>query len=289
MKKLILVDAFALFYRSFFAIRELSNSKGEPTNAIFGFLRKLDELQRTHDPSHLAVVFDAGLPARRMELLPEYKQQRPPMPDPLRAQIAPLKEYLEAADIYQITVDGQEADDVMASMAVWARDEAESVYLASSDKDLFQLIDDRVRLLPLKAGETMPMDAAAVVAKTGVRPDQIIDWLSLVGDNADNIGGVPGVGAKTAAKWLARFGDLTTLRRDVDQLPDGKVKLSLMESWQTLERNVELVRLDTALRGDWTWERLERRKARANRVLPFLEERFEFKGMAKDYREPELF
>ena len=288
MKKLILVDAFALLYRSFFAIRELSNSEGEPTNALFGFLRKLDELQRTHDPSHLAVVFDGGLPTRLMALLPEYKGQRPPMPDALRAQVDPLKAYLEAAEIFQIRVEGEEADDVMASMALWARADADPVYFASSDKDMFQMIDDRIQLLSLRAGESEPMDPAAVEAKTGVRPEQIVAWLALVGDSADNIAGVPGIGAKTVAKLLNQYGDLATLRRQADDLRDGKVKRSLMASWDTVERNVELVRLDTGIRGDWTWEGLERRRPQAACVLPLLDH-FGFKGMAKAFREPELF
>ncbi len=287
MKQLILIDALALLYRSFYGIRDLSTKSGQPTNAIYGFLRKINEIKAAYSPSHFVVVFDGGSPDFRKELLPEYKSQRKPMPDELRLQIEPLIEYLDAADICHIKIDRQEADDVMASLAVRGQDYFDAVYIASGDKDMYQLINDKVKMLAL-SGKIDVFDFDAVVQKTGVEPEQIIDWLAMVGDSADNIPGVPGVGGKTAAKLLGTYGSIEALRKKFPDLPDSKVKESLGKCWEVLERNVKLVRLDTALECGCDWKDLEARPINPDKVLPMLD-LFEFKSMAKDLREPTLF
>ena len=287
MKQLILIDALALLYRSFYGIRDLSTTSGQPTNAIYGFIRKINEILSIFSPSHFAVVFDGGSPDFRKELLPEYKSQRSPMPDALRAQIQPLEEYLDAADIFHIKIANQEADDVMASLAVQGQDFFDKTYIASGDKDMYQLIDDTIQMVAL-SGKSEVFDSVAVTKKTGVTPKQIIDWLALVGDSADNIPGVPGVGGKTAAKLLGTYGSIMAIKENFNNLPASKVKESLGECWGVLERNVKLVSLDSALECGCEWSELEVNALNPDKVLPLLD-LFEFKSMAKDLREPTLF
>jgi len=204
---LLLVDAMAGIYRAFYAIRNLSTSAGEPTNAVFGFVRMLRQLETWWEPSHVVVVFDGGLPEERMTLVPEYKAQRAPMPDDLRAQIPRIEEFLDLYGVPRVRVLGEEADDVMATMVRTAEEDAESVLLATSDKDLYQLVNETVKLVRM-SGEQGLMGREEVIEKTGVPPEKIIEWLALVGDSADNIKGVPGVGPKTAAKLLTEHGSL---------------------------------------------------------------------------------
>ena len=287
MKKLILIDALALLYRSFYGIRDLSTKSGQPTNAIYGFVRKINEIRSIYTPSHFAVVFDGGSPKFRKKLLPEYKSQRSPMPDALREQISPLKDYLKAADIFHITIDNQEADDVMASLAVQGNGYFDKEYIASGDKDMYQLINDKLQMLAL-SGKSEVFDATAVQEKTGVMPEQIVDWLALVGDAADNIAGVPGIGGKTAAKLLNAYGSISVLKSKYDDLPDSKVKESLGQCWGILERNVKLVGLDTEIECGCEWDELVVTPSDPNKLLPLLD-LFEFKSMAKDLREPTLF
>ncbi len=287
MKQLILIDALALLYRSFYGIRDLSTKNGQPTNAIYGFVRKINEILSKYQPSHFAVVFDGGSPDFRKELLPEYKSQRSPMPDALRAQIEPLKDYLNAADIFHILIGRQEADDVMASLAVQGEECFDAIYIASGDKDMYQLINDKIKMVAL-SGKSEVFDVEDVIEKTGVKPSQIIDWLALVGDSADNIPGVPGVGGKTAAKLLSSYGDIATIKDSFNDLPTSKVKESLGKCWDILERNVKLVSLDTQLKCGCGWNDLEVIAPDPDKVLPMLD-LFEFKSMAKDLREPTLF
>jgi DNA polymerase-1 len=287
MKKLILIDALALLYRSFYGIRDLSTKSGLPTNAIYGFVRKINEIISKYEPSHFAVVFDGGSPVFRKELLPEYKSQRKPMPDALREQIEPLKNYLNAADIFHILIDNQEADDVMASLAIKGQECFDAVYIASGDKDMFQLINDKIKMLSL-SGTVEVTDAIGVKEKTGVVPEMIIDWLALVGDAADNIPGVPGVGAKTAARLLNEYESIRILYERYDDLSASKVKESLGECWDILERNIKLVSLDTAIECGCEWDELAVVTPDPDKLLPILD-MFEFKTMAKDLREPTLF
>ena len=191
--RLLLVDGHAYAYRAFHAIRQLSSPTGAPTNAIYGFIKVLAKMQVQLAPSHLLVVWDGGLAAERMAALPEYKSQRPPMPDSLEKQIAALNRYLDAANIANSCQEGVEADDWIASMARQGVVAGLAVVIASSDKDFLQLVSPRVGLLNSNDKSEKIWTAEDVRAKTGVAPEQIVDWLSLIGDSVDNIAGVPGV------------------------------------------------------------------------------------------------
>lgn len=240
--KLILFDGLACVYRSYFAIRELNTSSGTAVNALYGFILQMESVIREMNPSHVGVVFDGGLSAERTQIHPEYKAQRPEMPDNLRSQLPLINEFLDALGVFWFLGEGIEADDAIASMARRFKPDCASVYIVTSDKDMFQLVDDKVRIL-LPGKDRKIMDSEAVKAKTGVGPNGIVDWLSMVGDPSDNIPGVPGVGAKTAAGLLSQFGSLEGILGNLNMITREKIRGSLDASREILTRNVDLVRL----------------------------------------------
>ncbi|MDD4871014.1 MAG: 5'-3' exonuclease H3TH domain-containing protein [Kiritimatiellae bacterium] len=287
-RKFILIDGTAVIYRSFYAIRDLSTGDGKPTNAVFGFIRMLKQTRDSWMPTHWAVVFDGGLPKERRELLETYKAQRPAMPDALREQIPFVEDYLNRAEIPWFRMQGEEADDVIATLAEKARHECETILIATSDKDIFQLIDDKIKIIPV-AGKGGLLDVEGVRGKTGVVPSQIIDWLAMVGDSSDNIPGVPGIGAKTAAKLLAQFGKLDEVLANVEQITSDKIRIALQQSRDLLARNRAMVRLRRDLACTPVWGELEVvHTPSANRLLPFFEA-MEFHSMAKEVKEKDLF
>jgi DNA polymerase I len=285
---LILVDALAVLYRSFYAIRELSTADGRPTNALYGFIRKLDQLRATWDPTHLAVVFDGGLPAERLRLLETYKAQRPPMPDALRSQVELAKEYLDKARTAWLLMEAQEADDVIATVSEKAQGEGVAVRIATGDKDMYQLIDDRVTLLPPTAKGKAEFGAQQVLDKTGVAPAQIVEWLALVGDASDNVPGVPGVGPKTAAKLLGAFGSIEVMWERIEEVASPRTREALVANREIVERNLDMVRLNRGLAVPLDWDALCVRPPDRAGLLPMLED-LEFHAMAAELgREQQL-
>lgn len=284
---MILIDALAVLYRAYFAIRDLSTSSGRPTNAVFGFIRMLKHLKNEWNPTHWAVVFDGGLSEEKVTLLEEYKAQRPPMPDPLCEQIQTAEEYLDKSCISWVRQNNQEADDVLASVSAWAETETVEILIATSDKDMFQLVNEKVSVIPV-SGKNTAMGPKEIQCRTGVSPLQIVDWLALAGDNSDNIPGVPGIGPKTAAKLLGRYGSVSALFEHVEDVSREKLKTSLKQNRDMVLRNVELVRLRRDLFCPFTWDELEVRPADPERLLPFFEE-LEFNAMAREMREGSLF
>ena len=251
-QSVLIVDGTAVAYRAFYAVRELSTRDGRPTNALFGFVRMLRQLEAHWRPDRLVVAFDGGSPAHRLEKCPEYKAQRAPMPDELRSQLGPINEYLEAAGIPAVLLKGQEADDVIATLADRAARSGATVRIATSDKDLMQLVDERVRIVPpTKTDEELGV--AGVVAKTGVKPSQIVDWLALIGDAADNIPGVNGIGPKTATKLLVQFGTLSDCFEQADKIESESVRSKLQAGRPVAERNVQLMVLDKDVPGLPGW------------------------------------
>jgi DNA polymerase-1 len=242
INKLILVDGLACVYRSFYAIRELSTSDGTPVNAVYGFILQLEAVLRDLKPSHIGVLFDGGLDSGRTEAHPEYKAQRPPMPDELKSQLPIINEFLDTLGMYWFLGEGIEADDAIAGMVAQFETDTDELFIVTSDKDMFQLIDEKVKILLPGKGKRI-MDHDGVVAKTGVRPDQIVDWLSLVGDSSDNIPGVPGVGAKTAAKLLGEYGTIDGITKNLAGVTREKQRKSLADSTEIMQRNIELVTL----------------------------------------------
>lgn len=241
--KLLLVDGHAFAYRAFYAIRQLTSPAGQPTNAIYGFLKMLGKMQARLQPTHQAVIWDGGLAAERLAALPEYKSQRPPVPPSLADQIDGLQTYLQAARVPSLVQDGVEADDWIAALARQGEAAGFQVVIASADKDFLQLVGPRVGLLNPGDKSEKVWTAEDVQARTGVRPDQIVDWLSLVGDSVDNIPGVPGVGSKTAADLLCQFGSVNALWERVTEVASPKLRANLLAARPAVERNQQLIRL----------------------------------------------
>ena len=278
MDRLLIIDGHAYAYRAFHAIRDLRSPDGRPTNAVFGFVKMLAKLRATVEPTHSIVVWDGGLSAERIARLPEYKAQRPGMPDDLKSQLDEIVHYLNAAGVASFCRAGVEADDYIACLARRAAAAGMNVVIASSDKDFMQLVSARVGLLnPNDKSETVWTDGQ-VRAKAGVGPSQIVDWLSLTGDTVDNIPGVPGVGPKTAAELLNQFGSVAALYGRLDEVKSERLRTALRGAADAVRRNRELVRLRDDLPCEFLPDALAGKPADADR-LRGLYQRWGFKGM----------
>lgn len=252
--RLLLVDGHYYAYRSFFAIRSLSNSKGEPTNAVFGFVKALRKMLADLKPDLAAVVWDAGLPARRMELLPSYKQQREETPDDLGVQFPVIEEAVTALGGHNVRLEGHEADDLIAAYAAAARREDSDVIIATNDKDIYALVDGRTRIYTTNKSDVgeakdgyVLLGESEVEAKWGVPPGLIPDVLALTGDAVDNIPGVEGVGPKTAAKLVREHGSVAGILRDASVIKNDKLRAKVAAAAARVRDNMELVRLDAEL------------------------------------------
>jgi DNA polymerase-1 len=242
VSRLLIVDGHAYAYRAFHAIRELRASDGRPTNAIYGFVKMLEKMRLAVSPTHLIVVWDGGLNAERLAALPAYKAQRPEMPEDLRSQLDGIQDFLAAAEIASYRADGVEADDYIATLARRTGDDW-NVVIASSDKDFMQLVTARIGLLNPNDKTGTIWGREQVLAKTGVVPEQVSDWLALMGDAVDNIPGVPGVGTKTAAELLKQFGTIENLLAQLDAVKSEKLRAALRAAADAVVRNQKLVRL----------------------------------------------
>jgi DNA polymerase-1 len=243
VSRLLIIDGHAYAYRAFHAIRDLRSPAGQPTNAIYGFVKMLEKMRQAIGPAHLIAVWDGGLSAKRVATLPEYKAQRPEMPEGLRPQLDEMGNYLAAAGLAEFCGDGVEADDYIACLARRAADAGWDVVIASSDKDFMQLVSDRIGLLNPNDKSGAVWGREQVHAKSGVQPEQVADWLALMGDAVDNIPGVPGVGTKTAAGLLQEFGSVDALYARLGEVKSERLRTALRESEKIVRRNLELVRL----------------------------------------------
>jgi DNA polymerase-1 len=243
VNRLLIVDGHAYAYRAFHAIRDLRGPEGRPTNAIYGFVKMLEKMRSALEPAGLMVVWDGGLSAGRMAALPEYKAHRPEMPVDLRPQLDEIESYLAAAGVASYCGDGVEADDYIACLARRAADAGWNVVIASSDKDFMQLVSARIGLLNPNDKTGTIWTREQVWAKAGVEPEQVADWLALMGDAVDNIPGVPGVGPKTAADLLKQFGSVAALFGRLAEVKSDKLRAALQCSAEAVRRNLKLVQL----------------------------------------------
>ncbi|MEK7835344.1 MAG: 5'-3' exonuclease H3TH domain-containing protein, partial [Pseudomonadota bacterium] len=240
MKTLLLVDGSSYLYRAFHAMPDLRNRKDEPTGAIYGVLNMLRRLHREIAADYSACIFDAKGKTFREEAYPEYKANRPPMPDDLVRQIEPLKDAIRAMGWPLLVIDGVEADDVIGTLAREAQERGVRTVISTGDKDIAQLVNQQVTLVNTLSNETL--DEAGVEKKFCVKPGRMVDYLALVGDVVDNVPGVAKVGPKTAVKWLAQYGTLDeviahageiggvvgeNLRRSLDWLPQARALLTI--------------------------------------------------------------
>ncbi|MEM7376058.1 MAG: DNA polymerase I [Pseudomonadota bacterium] len=240
---LVLVDGSSYLFRAFHALPPLTTSGGQPTGAIHGVINMLKNLRERYRPEQFVVVFDAPGKTFRDDLYAEYKANRPPMPDELRSQIEPLHALIRAQGLPLIAITGVEADDVIGTMAREASEAGKTVVISTGDKDLAQLVNDKVSLINTMTDTVMDIDG--VVGKFGVPPERIIDYLALVGDKVDNIPGVQGCGPKTAVKWLTEHGDLDTVMAEADSVK-GKIGERLRDALDLLPLSRELatIKLD---------------------------------------------
>jgi DNA polymerase-1 len=243
---LVLIDGSSYLYRAYHALPNLANSHGEPTGALHGVLNMVNKLVREEQATHIGVVFDAPGKTFRDELFAEYKATRPPMPDDLRAQIEPILEVIKAMGLPLLQIEGVEADDVIGTLCQRAAAAGLKVLVSTGDKDMAQLVNEHVTLVNTMSDSVMTRDA--VKEKFEVFPEQIIDYLALVGDTSDNIPGVPKVGAKTAAKWLNLYDSVDGIIEHADEI-GGKVGESLRENIETLRLSQQLatIKLDIDL------------------------------------------
>ena len=265
-KTLCLVDGSSFLFRAFHAVPPLTNSKGEPTNAVYGVSNMLRKLIADYQSDYMTVVFDASGKTFRHDLSEQYKANRAAMPDDLRVQIEPLHHLIRAMGFPLIMESGVEADDVLGALAQYAEKQGFKVVIATGDKDMAQLVNDSISLDNTMTNSRM--DAQGVMDKFGVRPDQIADYLALVGDSSDNIQGVPKVGAKTAAKWLAEYQTLDNLIAHVDEIK-GKVGENLRASLDYLPLSKQLTTIRCDLNLPYTINDLKRQPVN-NTVLASL-------------------
>lgn len=282
---LILVDGSSYLYRAYHAFPPLINSVGEPTGAMYGVLSMLRSLLVQYWPSHVAVVFDAKSKTFRNKLSEHYKSHRPPMPNDLRSQIAPLHEMVKAMGLPLLAINGVEADDVIGTLALAAARNGRDVLISTGDKDMAQLVSPKITLINTMSNTFLGPEE--VQLKFGVPPKLIIDYLALMGDSSDNIPGVPGIGKKTAQALLQELGGLETLYQQLDKVSTlsfrgAKTMAARLEQYSEvvfLSYQLAMIKTDVAL--DLPYNRLTVEEPEV-KALMLLFQRYEFKRWLND-------
>ena len=293
MAKWLLVDGFNLAYRCFFAVPALTRADGFPTNAVHGWVKSLWKLDSQEKPVATLVFFDLGGAQDRLALLPEYKAQREEMPDALVKQLPYIKALTRAMGLVGIEKNGVESDDLLASQAVHLAAQGHEVLIVSADKDFAQIVGDRIQIMlpPPSANPKLGwrrLDAVGVMEKFGVPPSLIPDLLALVGDSSDNIPGIEGVGPKTAARWLQRFGNLEGVIAHARELKPERFRDSVQALSDLVRRNLKLTTLNLGL-PTVTAERPAADSTELFRLLETLEMRSSLAEARQRYAQAELF
>jgi DNA polymerase-1 len=284
--RLFLIDSSSLIFRAFFAIRGLSNSKGLPTNAIYGFVTMLLGVIEKQRPDYIVCVFDTAIPTFRKEIYPEYKANRGAPPEDLIPQFEPIRRAVDALGIKRIEEPGFEADDVIGTLS--KRFKNCEIFIVSSDKDLMQLVDERVRVVDTM--KNIVYGPEEVKTKLGVMPDHVIDYLGLIGDTSDNIPGIPGVGPKTAVELITEYGDLESVLKATIKMKPGRKRDLLVEHADKarLSRQLATVKCDVPGRStDIELDDIKMPDATPKEFVDFLQE-MDFKTLYKKYSGGEL-
>ena len=276
--RLVLVDGSSYFFRAFHALPPLTNTKGQPTGAIYGVVNMIKRLIKDYQPEQIAVVFDAKGKTFRDEWYPAYKAHRPPMPIELSSQFQPLIDFLGAMGLPLLIIDGVEADDVIGTLAHQATQEGLPVVISTGDKDMAQLVNEHVTLINTMSNQAL--DKAGVKEKFGVTPEQMIDYLTLVGDTSDNVPGVTKCGPKTAVKWLAHYETLDNLITNVNEI-GGKIGEYLRASLAHLPLSKKLVTIKTDVELPLALSDLTPKPANREQLIA-LTQALEFKNWLKD-------
>ncbi|MFA6659776.1 MAG: hypothetical protein GX280_04100 [Lentisphaerae bacterium] len=283
----ILVDAYSQIYRGYYAVRELTDDQGRPSNAIFAISRFLMKLKSEMSSEFGAFVADKDKCAFRLEIAPDYKANRAPMPDELKSQTETIFELISAFGWNVISLSGYEADDLIAAIAADAG--TREMRVITPDKDISQIVTDRVKLLiPDRSGGTFECRGPQEIArKFGVAPTQIVDYLALIGDTSDNVPGINGVGPKTAAALIAQFGSISAALERADEIKNEKLRVKIKDSGELLSKNIQLIKLHTDIPGK-PWqpfeERLRRRPPDLEQIKRIAQER-NLRSLLRDIEE----
>ncbi|MFZ5803102.1 MAG: DNA polymerase I [Candidatus Omnitrophota bacterium] len=279
--RLVLVDGMSFCYRAYYAIRNLSNSKGQPTNAIYGFVTMIHKLIEETRPEAFAICFDRREPTFRHERFKEYKAHRKPMPEDLGAQIEPIKAFCRASNYAMFELAGYEADDLIGTLAVQAAKKGFEVLIVTGDKDAFQLVNEKVKILnPHK--DNFIYDASEVRKRfDGVGPEQVVDLMALMGDASDNIPGVRGIGEVTALKLIQRFGTLDKLFSSLEAIDSKKQRALLAEHREDAMMSREIATIDTKVPVTIDWGALDLGEPDAETLTTFYKE-YEFRNLLRE-------
>lgn len=279
--KLYLIDATAFCYRAFYALKGLSTSFGQPTGAIYGFTNILNKILKTEKPDLLAVCFDVSRDTWRLKRFAEYKIQRPPMPEDLFSQIPLIKEIIQAYGIVIFQKEGYEADDVIASIARIAKTKGLSTTIVSSDKDILQLVNDGTVVFSPYEDKGVVYDHKRVFARFNVEPSQIPDIIALMGDDVDNIPGVPGIGEKTAVALIKRFGSMEELLTNVEEIEQDKLRKTIKDNIDKIKLSKELSVLNKDIGLDFDLDELKIFKPNFKELFRLFKH-LEFKALLKN-------
>lgn len=280
-ERLVLVDATAFCYRAFYALKGLSTSFGQPTNAVYGFVNMLNKIAKEKKSQFLAVCFDVSRDTFRQKKFAEYKIQRPPMPDGLVSQMPLIKEIISAYGIDIIEKEGYEADDIIATLASRAKEKGLTTTIISSDKDILQLVDDNTLVVSPSKDEDVLYDKEKVYERFGVSPSQIVDIIALMGDDVDNIPGVAGIGEKTAVELIKSFESMEGLLNNIDKVKSQKLKGLLKDNIDKIKLSRELAVLDKEVDIDFNLDKLKIGQPN-HKELFRLFKYLEFKKLLKD-------
>lgn len=280
-KKLFLIDGNSFCYRAFYAIRSLSTSKGQPTNAIYGFVAMLNKIIKEETPQYLAIAFDLKGPTFRHKRFEEYKIHRKPMPDELAEQIPVIKEVIKAYNIPIYEKEGYEADDILATIAKKFERQGYEIYIITGDKDMLQLVNSHIKIYNVHK-EGLTYDEEKVKQRYGVGPDKIVDLIALMGDSSDNIPGVAGIGEVTAAQLIEKFGSFDRILSSIDNIEPESLRKRLKEFKDQAQLSKELATVDCDVPIDVDLDEAKLKEPDRTRLYELFKE-LEFKSLLKDY------
>jgi DNA polymerase-1 len=289
-KRLFLIDGSALFYRSYFAFirNPLINSKGENTSATYGVTLYLMKILFDEKPDYLGMVFDTKEPTFRHQKYPAYKATREKMPQEMAAQYPRVVELSRAFDVPVLELAGYEADDIIATLAKRAEQQGIETYMATADKDMLQILSPKIKMYNMRPGygkdTAEVIDEAHLKEKFGLRPEQIVDYLALMGDKSDNVPGIPKVGEKTARSLLQEYGSIEGIYANLDKISKKTIHDNLAENRQLADLSRELVTLVTNVPVDIDWKSLQITPVNPEKIVPLFEE-LEFRSLVSRIRE----
>lgn len=279
--KLFLIDGNSFCYRAFYAIRSLSTSKGQPTNAVYGFISMINKIIKEEKPDSLAIAFDLKGPTFRHQKFEDYKIHRKPMPDELVEQMPVIKEVVRAYNIPLFEMQGYEADDVLATLAKKAEKKGYEVYIATGDKDMLQLVDSRIKVYNVHK-DGLIYDGEKVKDRYGVGPDKMVDLIALMGDSSDNIPGVGGIGEVTARQLIEKFGSLDKVLSGIDKIESESLRKKLRDDAEQAKLSRELATVDADVPVEIDFDDLRLKEPDSGRLYELFTE-LEFKRLLKDF------